>query len=262
MLFATRVAESHPVLWWAAWRLAHLPALLPHDKSYYALRPFIYKKPGGLILDIGANDGISALGFRKLAPEAEIYAIEPNPVHQPALARIAARDANIGFKIAACGSSEGRISLCMPWYRSIALHTFCSSSKENVLEQIRVSFGAGVARQIEITEFSADLVTVDDLDLSPSIMKIDAEGASLAVLQGALRTIKSARPVVVVEVGEDSQDVADLLISLGYELATYNVAGDSFNFGGSAKSNSPGQRNTFAIPQELAECLQRSRAIP
>lgn len=251
-MYAARLAESHPMLWWAAWQVAHLSMLLPHDKSYLALRRFIRSKPNALILDIGANDGISALGFRKLAPDAQILAIEPNPIHEAALARIGAKDRNFRYKIAACGASSGRISLCMPWYRNIPLHTFCSSSTENALEQIRISFGAGVARQVKVTEFGAEVVTIDDLDVSPGIVKVDAEGASLLVLQGALRTLEKARPVVVVEVGEEDADVVGLLTSNGYEMATYDVPTDSFGFGMHSTAHAPGQRNSFAIPREMA----------
>src|ERR1700678_75711 len=55
-----RTAELHPIIWKTAWEAMHwLPFLLPHDKSYNALRHFIAIKPGGLFLDVGANDGIS-----------------------------------------------------------------------------------------------------------------------------------------------------------------------------------------------------------
>jgi hypothetical protein len=61
-----------------------LPFLLPHDKSYRALRHFITLRPNGLFLDVGANDGISALSFRRFDKTYRILSLEPNgPLFSP-----------------------------------------------------------------------------------------------------------------------------------------------------------------------------------
>jgi hypothetical protein len=71
---AVHVAELHPYTWTLAWLcVRHFSFLLPHDKSYYALRHFIALKPNGLFLDVGANDGISALSFRYLDYNYRIF---------------------------------------------------------------------------------------------------------------------------------------------------------------------------------------------
>lgn len=259
LILATRISESHPVLWNAAWKLAHLDPLLPHDRGYLALRPFIREMPDGLILDIGANDGISALGFRKLAPAAPILSIEPNPVHTQALARIAAADPKFQYRIAACGASQGRLDLCMPVYRSIPLHTFCSSSQQGAREQVKAAFGDGVAKQIRISEFSAELLTVDSLGVSPAIMKIDAEGASVQVLQGALETIRKSHPLIVTEIGEDMETVKELLEPLGYVFAMYDVPSDTFDFAMNDATHRVGRRNFFAVHRERAHWLRQAR---
>src|SRR5262245_52664590 len=83
---AARFSELHPYTWAVAWKAAHLmPFLLPHDKSYYALRHFIDAVPTGLFLDIGANDGISALSFRRFDKNYDILSLEPNVMMEPAL---------------------------------------------------------------------------------------------------------------------------------------------------------------------------------
>ena len=89
LAFATRVAVSNPVTWKLSWEAVHrLPFLLPHDQSYYALRHFIKAAPNGLFLDVGANDGISALSFRKFDKRYSILSLEPNIMHEPALKKI------------------------------------------------------------------------------------------------------------------------------------------------------------------------------
>ena len=55
------VAERHPYSWFVVRRLLHrLIIFLPHDESYYAFR-HLTSNGEGLLIDIGANDGISAL---------------------------------------------------------------------------------------------------------------------------------------------------------------------------------------------------------
>src|SRR3954468_10990200 len=81
-----RVAQLHPFSWKFAWEAVHrLPFLLPHDKSYNALKHFIAATPEGLFLDVGANDGISALSFRKFSKDYRILSLEPNRLLEPAL---------------------------------------------------------------------------------------------------------------------------------------------------------------------------------
>lgn len=256
MLLAARLAESHPLLWRVAWEAAHLGPLLPHDKSYLAIRHFIAQRPGGLILDIGANDGISALGFRKLDGAAPIVAIEPNPIHSAALARLASKDALFSYRIAACGAAPGTLRLTMPWYGWIPLHTFCSSSEEGALAEVEQAFGRGVAKKVTTTSFASEVITIDELGLAPSIMKIDAEGAGLLVLQGALGTIRAHRPFIVIELGGDRLPAGDLLRSCGYEMATYDASTDRFTLGDAVSGHHSGERNSFAIPTETLPALR------
>jgi len=44
---------------------------------------------------------------------------------------------------------------------------------------------------------------MDDFNLSPTLIKIDAEGSELDVLRGGKRTISSNRPRMILEVWED-----------------------------------------------------------
>jgi hypothetical protein len=60
--------------------IPHLPFLLPHEKDYLALKHLFKNKSStnGIFLDVGANNGISTMGFRKLGFYNEIYLFEPN----------------------------------------------------------------------------------------------------------------------------------------------------------------------------------------
>ena len=97
-----QLAQRHPRLWKLAWDAIHrLPFLLPHDKSYRALRHFIALKPEGLFLDVGANDGISALSFRRFSKSYRILSLEPNALLEPALKKLKASDPNFTTRLLA-----------------------------------------------------------------------------------------------------------------------------------------------------------------
>src|SRR5260370_4334356 len=74
-----------------------LSFLLPHDKSYFALRHFIALKPNGLFIDVGANDGISALSFRQFDRTYRILSLEPNYLLESSLKKIKARDPHFAY---------------------------------------------------------------------------------------------------------------------------------------------------------------------
>ena len=65
-----------------------------------------------------------------------------------------------------------------------------------------------------------ELRTLDSYKLQNiSLLKIDVEGAELGVLHGAISTIKNPKPVIMIELREDTKEQAyKILGSLGYEL--------------------------------------------
>jgi len=255
--FCTNAVQRHPISWKLAWEAVHrLPFLLPHDKSYRALRHFITIKPEGLFLDVGANDGISALSFRKFSKSYRILSLEPNPLLEPALRRLKSSDQNFDYKIIGAGSAQARARLFVPVYKNIVLHTFSSGDRNHILDAITGSFGATVAQDVEIEAFNCDIIPIDALKLNPTIVKIDAEGFDYAVLQGLADTITRARPFIVIEIGaEEYQKIVEYLRVNRYALLSYDLASDTFRaappyFDETAHRTS-GHRNFFGIPQEF-----------
>jgi FkbM family methyltransferase len=248
-----RLAESHPYAWKLAWEALHrLPFLLPHDKSYNALRHFIAAAPEGLFLDIGANDGISALSFRKFNSTYRILSLEPNHTLEPALRKIQSRDPLFDYRMIAAGSEPANLQFFTPTYHGVVLHTFTSSEREQVRQALAECFGARIANASTIEAVTSEVIPLDDLALEPAIIKIDAEGFDYEVLMGLRKTIGRARPFMVVEIAWATIDrVVEFFRVLDYRILSYDIAADRF----STRLNQPrteesGQRNLFAVPLE------------
>jgi FkbM family methyltransferase len=254
-----RIAESNPYIWKLAWELLHkVPFLLPHDRSYRALRQFIASKPRGLFLDIGANDGISTLSFRKFDRQYRIVAIEPNPLLEPALKRIKRKDNRFDYLIAAAGSTASHMKFFVPVYKGIALHTFTSGDSNEITVAIESAFGRRVAAATEMQMFEARVFPLDELNLDPTIIKIDAEGFDLEVLKGLRKTIERARPFVIVEiVPADFTEITEFFHKRNYAVLGYDIALDRFtNKLINPHSRTSGYRNSFALPTEMTSALR------
>ncbi len=124
--FIKSVVEKNPITWYIAWKIIHLSLFLPHDKDYLGLKHFI-NLDHGLFLDIGANDGISALSFRRLNKNWSILSLEPNTIHEKSLMRLMNKIQPFNYLLVGAGEREAEVQLYTPVYRGIYLHTFTSA---------------------------------------------------------------------------------------------------------------------------------------
>jgi FkbM family methyltransferase len=247
-----RFSELHPYTWAVAWKTAHLLRfLLPHDKSYYALRHFINALPNGLFLDIGANDGISVLSFRRFDRSYHILSLEPNGMMEPALRKLKASDPHFEYKIVGAGSASAVTRFFVPVYRGVALHTFTSARPGQAREGVRSVFGETIAASTKLHPIEGEVIKVDDLNVDPTIAKIDAEGFDYDVLLGMDATLARARPFVMIEVCWDNKDkIVQFLKARNYSVLTYDHAQDEFSINIAGK-----HRNYFAVPKERISTL-------
>lgn len=256
-----RFAETHPIVWKLAWEAVHkLSFLLPHDQSYKAFRHFIAARPQGLFLDVGANDGISVLSFRKFSKTYRILGLEPNTALEPALKRLKTKDSLFDYRMVGAGAVAVKLPFFVPVYKNIVLHTFTSSSEEQVLFSVGRSFGKSVASATVIHPFEAEIIRLDDLKVDPAIIKVDAEGFDYDVLVGLDETIRRSRPFIVTEISSTEYDkVKSYLDDRNYLLLIYDINGDNFLLDRityrAAVSAMSGHRNFFAVPAETAGSL-------
>jgi FkbM family methyltransferase len=156
-----------------------------------------FTPPGGTVWDIGANCGVFALAAAGLG--AEVLAVEPDPCLSALLLR--ARAANQHLKLdvltAAVADQTGVATLVISsgGRAGNALSSFAGSY---------IPFGRGEAQVLVPTLRLDDLLAVS----TPSLVKIDVEGAEILALRGAARLLAEVRPVLLVEVGSEVWDEA------------------------------------------------------
>jgi hypothetical protein len=139
-----------------------------------------------LILDVGASDGYSALGFASLARHGRIVAFEPDPAAR------ALFQANLALNPALAS----RISL------------------------VPTAVGESETSDISLDEYALER------DLRPDFIKIDVEGAELAVLSGTRSLMSACSPKILVEVHSEAAEEGcfDLLQAAGYDTSVVERA--------------------------------------
>ena len=172
---------------------------------------------GHVVVDVGANFGAFSLAFSKLAGAGgKIIAIEPQRLLFYMLAGSVALNGalNVNCIHAAVGGSTGRIEA--PQFDYASPLSFGSvefgPQQQEQLAQARL-------HEPGKTDF-VPLITLDSLDLPRvDLLKIDAQGMELDVLNGAVNLIRRCRPFIYIEwlkVGHGA--LRDALVRLGYAV--------------------------------------------
>jgi len=192
----------------------------------------------GTYVDIGTNRGQVLSQAVRVAPRGSHVAFEPIP---GLAAEVARAFPGVDCRCKALGARPESAQFCH--FRHL-------------------DGWSGLRRHPEISDRRGDpeyiTVEVSTLDaemdgIVPSVIKIDVEGAELAVLEGGRSLLSESRPLVIFEhvadaaalYGGDSDSLWDLLTELGYEI--FSVTGDG-PFSRSAFAQGDGVVNWLATP--------------
>jgi FkbM family methyltransferase len=169
-----------------------------------------YLPKGGVVVDVGANLGFTALLFAKhIGTEGRIYAFEPSPPVYAKLLQVVEKNQlrNVHCFNLGCGRTRRRETLLVP-----------ASSGNATIKRNGVHLTEAY-REINIEMDSLDNVI---LPLVPRVdfLKIDTEGFEDEVLAGADELIARFRPVVYLELsleyGDSSARAIAWLRARGY----------------------------------------------
>jgi FkbM family methyltransferase len=171
---------------------------------------------GSVVWDVGANVGLFSFSAAALAGRSgSVLAIEPDFWLAQLLTRSARRIQKNGGEaapvavLAAAVSETNGISQLQIAERARAA---------NHLIETHGSSQAGGSRNLQQTV----TLTLDFLlehFPSPTVLKIDVEGAEIKTLLGASELLRTVRPVIWCEVApENALNVAELLREVGYQI--------------------------------------------
>jgi FkbM family methyltransferase len=240
----------------------YVPFLLPHDKSYYGFMHLVHTGDG-LFLDVGANDGISAIGFRHIHSDYRIISVEPNPCHERSLRKVKRVLKRFDYLMLGAGRARSQMTLFIPIYNGVPIYTAASLNREYVLTTMMEQHLPGANdKNIVIFECKVDVMPLDELGLTPDIIKIDTEGFDYEVLLGLRKTIENCRPSLLIEHNPALMgEVGVFFKELGYELLTYDYTKDKFALVDEAGKNKllPQREkittNVFCVPKERVKGL-------
>jgi FkbM family methyltransferase len=182
-------------------------------------------RPGMTFIDVGANDGLYSLfAARRVAPTGRVLALEPS------LREFSRLEKNIHLNKftgilplrLAVSDREGVGTLCVAGF---------GHEGQNTLGDFAYDIERAGTEQVPMTTLDQ---MVDRYDLQAmDVLKIDAEGAELAILKGANSAIAKFRPLILLELVEAAlvhqfasrQAIINLLESAGYRFAVFGAAG-------------------------------------
>ena len=198
--------------------------------------------PATTLVDVGANVGTYSLALAPaVGPAGKVHAFEPQRIIFNMLAGSVALSGhtNIWCHNMAVGDRQGRIELPQFDYRRELNFGSVEFGPEQVepLSQQR-------GHDPELVEY-VPLTTIDSFGFPRlDVMKIDAEGMDMQVIDGAAETIRRCRPVLYVEwIKVDQQALRGQLEGFGYET---HVNGG----------------NLLAVPLEKRELIRVERRQP
>lgn len=193
----------------------HLPDLDRHWKKHISEFPkTIYQQESideslkyverlGTVIDIGANIGLHTVRFAQIFEQ--VIAFEPVLINHECLEKNCSAFPNITLHNVGLGKDRDRMIISMPtgWDScgAFSLVDFVNDDRDLISQEINI-------------------IPLDDLDLDADLIKIDAQGFELEILEGAKQTISKNKPVLLLEIESKKRFGAfsSLLSSIGYQF--------------------------------------------
>lgn len=234
------------------YRFAHEPDFA----AFKLLKKFV--GPNSIFLDVGANDGISALSFDLYDKETPVISIEPNAHHRPALDRVARKKKNFGYQLLGASSSKSELKLYTPIYKGFALTSFAAMDPNVIKQNLPVGLSIkDISDKVSFSETVVPVIPLDELDLQPGIIKIDVEGFEHEVVKGLKNTVETHLPIFLIEYNPNSYPaIKSQLSPLGYSAFIYDPKQQTFT-----SYHDQETCNLFLIPQHTANSLKQEKTV-
>jgi FkbM family methyltransferase len=171
-------------------------------------------RPGSVFFDIGANIGFfTLLGARLVGPSGIVVAFEPHPENSERLRR--------------------NIELNLFSNVVVVQQAVSDTSGDRLLDSRHAATASIVssddARRVEGL-LRVEATSVDDYvdgrpDLTPDVVKIDAEGHEIEIVRGMQTTLERSGPVLICEMHRRIREFTDAVERAGYRTAALQGVG-------------------------------------
>lgn len=176
-------------------------------------------RPGMTFLDVGAQYGyFTVLASRLVGPSGRVVAFEPSRATAGLLRRNVAGRPNVVVEECAVSNAPGTVALRDYGPHHSAVNTMLASARVPPVER----------DTLRAETYEVPVTSLDGYGVRADMVKIDAEGAETAIIEGMRRMLREAAPLVAIETGDYDGMVSpstaasiDLLESMGYRAFDY-----------------------------------------
>jgi FkbM family methyltransferase len=148
----------------------------------------VYLSTDAVVFDVGANIGLTTAIFAQFAPDGKIHSFEPSPEAFPCLEETVRVNGftNVVLHQLGLGAVPGKLSFVDDPNSASASHLAIDDTGRR---------GTSLTVDVETVDGIVERDRIDRLDL----IKIDVEGFDLDVVEGAVTTIETLKPVCIIE---------------------------------------------------------------
>lgn len=185
----------------------------------------------GLVLDVGASRGQSALSILKRTRRLRVFSVEPNRKHRWSLSLIRLLyPLRFSFRLVAAGDESAQKTLYVPGRRGSGLSAQGSLDpaefEKDYVHQRLAESGFDASDKNAYRLVSVRVESLDNFNLAPDLIKLDVEGFEQQALKGLEKTLSSHYPVLLIEINNPERWL-NYLEKLGYDFYYYDKQGQS-----------------------------------
>lgn len=169
---------------------------------------------GGIVLDLGANIGVTSYHLSKKLPKSTIFSFEPLTLNMDTLKRVKKRFKlkNINEYQVAVGEKAGTLEMVMPVINNVPMHGL-----SHVIHEENKEFNSGLKYNVPVI-FLDEFNPLVETKKRITALKIDVENFEYFVFKGAENLLASHKPIIYCELweNENRKKCFDLLNKLNY----------------------------------------------
>lgn len=172
-----------------------------------------------VVLDIGANIGITTVPIARKCSKGKVFAFEPIPSNLKALKRVTQRYKlnHVSFFSEALGDTNGSVQMVLPVLKQNKMQGLSHVVEENNNDAWNKGdfFTVPLKRLDDIPEINAQPINA---------IKIDVEGFEYEVLKGATNLLQKDKPFIYCEVwdNEKRSRCFNFMKELGYTIKVFS----------------------------------------